>query len=75
MRKHQPLPRLGAWRDELEWLLATNATKPSRERLTLIRIFEQLRDLGYDGSYSSVWRHVRAIEEERGSAAAIRMFR
>lgn len=38
MRKHQPLPRLGAWRDELERLLATNATKPSPERLTLIRI-------------------------------------
>jgi hypothetical protein len=69
-RKHQPLPRMGAWRDELERLLATNATKPSRERLTLIRIFEQLRDLGYDGSYSSVWRHARAFEEERGSAAA-----
>ena len=24
-RKHQPLPRMGAWRDELERLLATNA--------------------------------------------------
>jgi transposase len=69
-RKHQPLPRMGAWRDELERLLATNATKPSRERLTLIRIFEELRDLGYDGSYSSVWRHARAFEDERGSAAA-----
>ncbi|ESY46359.1 hypothetical protein X744_29795 [Mesorhizobium sp. LNJC372A00] len=59
---------MGAWRDELGRLLATNATKPSR-RLTT-RIFEQLRDLGYDGSYSSVWRHAPAFEEERGSAAA-----
>ena len=45
-------------------------TKPSRERLTLIRIFEELRDLGYDGSYSSVWRHAQAWEKARGSAAA-----
>jgi hypothetical protein len=27
----------------------------------VIRIFEQLRDLGYDCSYSSVWRHARAF--------------
>jgi transposase len=69
-RRHQPLPRMGAWRDKLERLLAANAAKSPRERLTLIRVFEELRDLGYDGSYSSVWRHARAFEEERGSAAA-----
>ena len=30
-------------------VLAANANKPSRERLTLIRIFEDLRGLGYGG--------------------------
>ena len=69
-RKHQPYPRMGAWREELDRFLATNAAKPQRERLTLIRIFEELRDLGYEGSYSSVWRHAQAWERERGSAAA-----
>jgi transposase len=69
-RKHQPLPRMGAWRDELERLLAANAGKPSRERLTLTRIFEELRALGYAGSYSSVWRHAQAWEKARGRAAA-----
>jgi transposase len=69
-RKHQPLPRMGAWRDELERLLAANAGKPARERLTLTRIFEELCDRGYDGSYSSVWRHAQAWEKAQGRVAA-----
>ena len=69
-RKHQPYPRMGAWREELDRLLSANTAKPQRERLTLIRIFEELRDLGYDGSYSSVWRHAQDWEDQRGSAAA-----
>jgi len=69
-RKHQPYPRMGAWREKLDGLLSSNAAKPQRERLTLIRIFEELRGLGYDGSYSSVWRHAQSWEADRGSAAA-----
>lgn len=61
---------MGAWREELDRMLTANVAKPRRERLTLIRIFEGLRDLGYEGSYSSVCRHAQAWERERGSAAA-----
>jgi hypothetical protein len=46
-RKVQPQPKIGPWRDELDRLLATNAARASRERLTLIRLFEELRGLGY----------------------------
>jgi hypothetical protein len=42
-RRVQPQPRLGPWREELERLLAANAARPSRERLTLMRLFEELR--------------------------------
>ncbi len=69
-RKHQPLPRMGVWRKALDQLLSVNALRPPRERLTRIRIYEELRGLGYNGSYSSVWRHARSWEKERGSAAA-----
>ena len=62
----QPQPRIGPWRDELDRLLAANEAKPSRERLTLIRVFEALRGLGYAGGYDAVrryargWRHLQA---------------
>src|SRR5580704_567089 len=42
-RRQQPLPRIDPWRDQLDGLLLENEDKPARERLTLIRIFEELR--------------------------------
>ena len=41
----QPLPKLGPWRADLDRMLATNEAKSGRERLTLIRLFEELRGL------------------------------
>jgi predicted transcriptional regulator len=43
-REVQPRPKLGRWTAELEALLAGNVAKPVRERLTVIRIFEDLRE-------------------------------
>jgi hypothetical protein len=56
-RTVQPQPKLGPWREVLEQRLETNATRSSRERLTLSRIFEELRGLGYAGGYDAVRRH------------------
>ena len=41
----QPRPKLGHWKAELDRLLASNAGAAARERLTLIRLFEELRAL------------------------------
>jgi hypothetical protein len=49
-RGRQPLPRIDPWRDQLDELLLANEGKPARERLTLIRIFEELRGFGYGGA-------------------------
>ena len=56
-RRVQPQPKLGPWREELERLLAANAARSSRERLTLMRLFEELRGLGYAGGYDAVRRY------------------
>jgi hypothetical protein len=69
-RGEQPLPRIGPWRDPLDGLLLTNEGKPARERLTLIRIFEELRALGYGGSDDAVRRYAKAWHVERGAATA-----
>ncbi len=58
-REVQPMPKLGRWTAELEEMLAGNASKPARERLTLIRIFETLRERGYTGGYDAVRRYAR----------------
>src|SRR6266576_3356699 len=43
MRVVQPRPKLGAWHGDLDRMLSDNETRPARARLTLIRVFEELR--------------------------------
>ncbi|MEQ1930984.1 MAG: IS21 family transposase [Parvularculaceae bacterium] len=69
-RERQPLPRLGAWRAELDRLLESNEGKAARERLTLIRLYEELKELGYEGGYDAVRRYARRWLKERGRSTA-----
>jgi transposase len=69
-REVQPLPKIGRWSDELDQLLTANEGKLPRERLTLIRIFEELRGRGYEGGYDAVRRYARKWAKERGQATA-----
>ncbi len=69
-RQLQPQPRLGPWRDDLDQMLAANEAKPGRERLTLIRVYEELRGLGYRGSYDAVRRYAKRWRIARGAVTA-----
>jgi transposase len=69
-RKVQPLPQLGPWRETLDTLLELNAAKSERERLTLIRLFEELRGQGYAGGYDAVRRYARRWEKDHEAAQA-----
>ncbi len=69
-RDIQPLPKLGPWSKKLDDLLETNAKKSVRERLTLIRVFEDLHGLGYEGGYDAVRRYARKWRDEQGALTA-----
>jgi hypothetical protein len=69
-RQVQPRPKLGRWKGELDRLLAANAEAPGRERLTLIRIFEELRALGDEGGYDAVRRYASAWAKSNASTTA-----
>jgi transposase len=69
-REVQPRPKLGRWTDDLDRLLADNVTKPAREQLTLIRVFEELRGCGYEGGYDAVRRYARRWAKEHGHSTA-----
>src|SRR5208337_5285782 len=69
-RGRQPRPRLDPWRDRLDGLLLANEEKAARERLTLIRVFEELRGLGYEGGYDAVRRYAKVWRAGRGAATA-----
>jgi transposase len=69
-RTVQPRPKLGAWHGDLDRMLSDNEARAARERLTLIRIFEELRGLGYQGSYDAVRRYARKWRAAHGAATA-----
>src|SRR3984885_10811774 len=66
----QPRPKLGRWKGEIHRLLPKNAEASARERLTLIRLFEELLGLGYEGGYDAVRRYARAWSREHASQTA-----
>src|SRR5437763_3305982 len=70
MRVVQPRPKLGSWHADLDRMLSGNEGKTARGRLTLIRVFEELRGLGYEGSYDAVRRYAKRWRIERGAATA-----
>ena len=69
-REVQPRPRLGRWKSDLDRMLTANTETSARERLTLIRLFEELRTLGYEGGYDAVRRYARTWSREHASQTA-----
>ena len=69
-REVQPRRKLGQWKADLDRLLAQNATAAARERLTLIRLFEELRALGYDGGYDAIRRYARLWSRQHAGQTA-----
>src|SRR3954466_9820754 len=60
-REVQPLPKVGPWKGDLERLLAANAAKPGRERLTPVGLVEEAPGPGRERLPP-----VRVFEELRG---------
>jgi transposase len=69
-REVQPRPRLGRWKADLDRMLMANVGNAARERLTLIRLFEELRALGYEGGYDAVRRYARTWSRDHASQTA-----
>src|ERR1700733_13024209 len=69
-REVQPRPKLGRWKADIDRMLTKNADAPARERLTLIRLFEELRAVGYEGGYDAVRRYAKIWSREPPSQSA-----
>ncbi len=69
-RSMQPRPKLGAWTEALDRRLAANDRLSSRERLDLVRIYEDLRAEGFEGGYDTVRRYAQARQRKRGTGSS-----
>ena len=73
-RKVQPRPKLGPWIEVLDGYLETNEKKPRRDRLSLMRIYEELAALGYAGGYDAIRRYAGVWRRERRAMPASQAF-
>ena len=73
-RKVQPLPKLGPWVEELERRLEANEGEKKRDRLSLLRIFEALAELGYRGGYDAVRRYALTWRRRRSTVPASQVY-
>jgi len=69
-REVQPQPKLGPWVEALDEMLRINAARSARERVTLLRVFEDLRGLGYESGYDAVRRYATAWKRRLGTGTA-----
>ena len=61
-------PKLGRVQERLTALLTARLSQSRRERLTLMRMWELLREDGYTGSYDAVRRYARRWRRAQGHA-------
>ena len=69
-RSTQPRPKNDPRRSKLDDMLAENARRPKRERLTLVWIYEELRSRRYGGSYDVVRRSAAGRSKATREATA-----
>jgi transposase len=69
-RRVQPKPKLGRFQARLDEILAINVGRAARERLTLVRIYEELCAEGFEGGYDSVRRYAKGWRATQASASA-----
>jgi transposase len=64
-RENQPVPKLGDYKPVLETWLTVDASLAKPRRRTAQRLFEGLQAEGYQGSYDSVQRFVKAWKAQQ----------
>src|SRR6202453_5224738 len=69
-REIQPRPKLGRWKGDIDRMLTKNAEASGGERLTRIRLFEELGALGCGGDYDAVRRYAKTWGREPASQTA-----
>ncbi|MFC1997176.1 IS21 family transposase [Chloroflexota bacterium] len=64
-KKPRAAPKLGAYKTEIERLLAENEAQPRKQRYTIHKIYQKILKQGYAGSESSVRSYVAKKRKEK----------
>jgi transposase len=62
--------RLAPFEAQLHAALTADAQRPRRDRRSVLRLYQELRDAGFTGGYSTVTEYVRGWRAQRGERLA-----
>lgn len=64
-KTQRAVKKVGAYLERIEQMMKEDEGMPKKQRHTARRIYQRLKDEGYDGSYVSVWRAVSGMTNRK----------
>jgi transposase len=65
MKQSRPKPKMGAHLDQIAQIIESDKFLPKKQRHTAKRIYERIKDTGYQGGYTQVREAVRDIKRRK----------
>ena len=65
MKRSRPKPKIGAYLEHIAQIIEEDKALPKKQRHTAKRIYERLKEMGYEGKYTQVKEAVREIARLR----------
>ncbi len=62
MDKARPKPKIGPYLEQIEQIIEEDKQYPKKQRHTAKRIFQRIKEMGYEGKYTQVKEAVREIK-------------
>jgi transposase len=65
MKQSRPKPKMGAYLEQIAQIIESDKSLPKKQRHTAKRIYERIKDKGYQGGYTQVREAVRDIKRRK----------
>ena len=62
MKRSRPKPKIGAYLEQISQIIESDKSLPKKQRHTAKRIYERIKESGYQGGYTQVREAVRNIK-------------
>jgi len=65
MKRPRPKPKIGAYLEQIAQIIESDKSLPKKQRHTAKRIYERIKESGYQGGYTQVREAVRDIKRRK----------
>jgi len=66
LKEPRPKPKIGPYLERIAQIIEADKAFPKKQRHTAKRIYERIREMGYEGKYTQVKEAVRELERVGG---------